>query len=75
MRERRAECLIVRRSFLLFVKLGEEKDWVEVEVEVEAAGFEGVGGRGREIRPEPDFEEVFERIEGRFFGAVGAWVC
>ncbi len=70
MRERRAECLIVRRSFLLFVKLGEEKDWVEVGFG--ADGFEGARGRGRGIRPEPDFEEDFVRIEGRFFGAVGA---
>lgn len=66
MREMKAECLIVRRSFLEFMKLG------SCVLEV-VGGLEE--GEGREMRPEPDFEvEVaFERMEGRFLGAVGAW--
>jgi len=68
MRERSAECFIVRLSFLLLLKLGSEMDFEE---DKERAVLDG---RGRVIRPEPAFEvEDFARIEGRFLGAVGAW--
>lgn len=67
MRETKAECLIVRLSFLLLMKLASEI-------------FEGSVGPagGRAINPEPDLEVealvVRLRIEGRFLGAVGAWI-
>lgn len=66
MRDTKAECLIIRLSFLLFMKLS-------------SGILEGSEvWEGREIRPEPDFEvvvlEVLLRIEGRFLGAVGACV-
>jgi len=66
MRETKAECFIVRRSFLELIKDGSAtlSEWKEVE--------------GREMRPDPDCEgllEALERIEGRFLGAVGAWVA
>jgi hypothetical protein len=71
MRETKAECFIVRRSFLELMKLGSGGglEWDAVgRLEVE---------EGREIRPEPDFEveeEDLARMEGRFLGAVGAFV-
>jgi hypothetical protein len=63
MRETKAECFVVRRSFLELMKDGSVtlSEWKEVE--------------GRDMRPDPDCEvllEVLERIEGRFLGAVGA---
>jgi len=66
MRDTKAECLIIRLSFLLFMKLS-------------SGILEGSEvWEGREIRPEPDFEvvvlEVLLRMEGRFLGAVGACV-
>lgn len=64
MRETKAECFIVRRSFLELMKDGSGilSEWKEVD--------------GREMRPDPDCEVLLEdldRMEGRFLGAVGAW--
>lgn len=56
----------MRRSFLELMKDGSAilSEWNEVEA--------------REMRPDPDCEvllEDLERMEGRFLGAVGAWVA
>jgi hypothetical protein len=61
MRETKAECFIVRLSFLELMKDGSVTllEWKAME--------------GREMKPDPDCEvfEVLERMEGRFLGAVG----
>jgi hypothetical protein len=66
MRETKAECFIVRRSFLELMKDGSATLSELKEVE------------GREMRPDPDCEgllEVLERMEGRFLGVVGPCVA
>ena len=65
----KAECFIVRRSFLLLMKDISAGGLGEVDRLEELGGLKEVEGRA--IIPDPDFE-VLERIEGRFFGAVGA---
>ena len=67
----KAECFIVRRSFLLLMKDISAGGFGEVDRLEELGGLKEVEGRA--IIPDPDFE-VLERIEGRFFGAVGAFV-
>ena len=55
-----AECLMIRLSFLEFMKLSDI--WAPSRCVA-----------GREMSPDPDFGLlVFERMEGRFLGAVGA---
>jgi hypothetical protein len=57
----KAECLMVRLSFLELINLSDI-----------SAPARCVAGRA--INPDPDFEvRVLERIEWRFLGAVGAW--
>ncbi len=56
----------MRRSFLELINddSGTLSEWKEVE--------------GREMRPDPDCEVLLEdldRMEGRFLGAVGAWIA
>lgn len=70
-RDTNAECFMLRLSFLEFMKLSltvAEVTWT----------------RGRAMRPEPelgllvvgrDLVEDLARIDGRFLGAVGAWIC
>jgi hypothetical protein len=56
-----AECLMTLLSLLEFMKLSDN-----------SAPSRCVAGRA--ISPDPDFGVlVFERIEGRLLGAVGAW--
>jgi hypothetical protein len=70
-REMKAECFIVRRSFLLLMKDISADGFDEVDLLEELGGLKDVEGRA--IIPDPDFE-VLERIEGRFLGAVGAFL-